>query len=302
MRAGVPFFLRFTSKFFLEILPAALASVIGGFLFAQYHSSAPVPKPVPELVSSLPADRLATMVEEEHTMLLDYLKRDHAAEKPGPSQATPAVSGEAAKPRVATAKEAPKESPKEATKDSVVKVRRPPPAAEERTASIPMSPPAKPVAPAPAPAATAAVPAPASAPATVASVVPAAASPTTPIDGITTGALAVAAPPARSDSHDPLVIGERDRALLADIRPKAPDAPESRGVIGSVLFGASAIKDKAINATGDAVTFVVHDIPSRVLSSGEKPDVAHEAPAPDEAASEAPPQAAPIQRLTETTW
>ena len=32
-----PLVLRFLAKFVLDIMPAALASVIGGFLFSHYH-------------------------------------------------------------------------------------------------------------------------------------------------------------------------------------------------------------------------------------------------------------------------
>ncbi len=280
MRAGVPYFLRFTSKFFLEILPAALASVIGGFLFAQYHTSTPAPKPVPDAISAVPADRLAVMVDEEHTMLLDYLKRDQGGDKAAPA-ATPTPTPPP-KPRAALAKET--ASAKEPARESVVKLRRPPASAESRTASLGAPPAADRLAATPLVAPAAPVRSPIVA-------APGVAMP--PVAAATASAPLPISPPVRS--NDPLVIGEADRAGLADIAPRAPE-PESRGVIGTVLSGASAIKDKAVNATGDAVTFVVHDIPNAVLPSRDRPQDTTAAPAGDTA------QASPTSRLSDTSW
>ncbi len=268
MRAGVPYVLRFTSKFFLEILPAALASLIGGFLFAQYHwSSTPAPTPAPA-ATVIPAERLTAMVEEEHTMLLDFLKREQTGDKPG--AAKPAAAAEPAKPRVAVAKEPlPKRRPSPAA------------AAEDHTASIALPAAAKPTAPpaagpmliqpaaaTPSPAAPSSV-TPSPAPAEVASAPP-----------------AEAAPPAKpAEPSNPLVIGDRDRASLADIRPRLTEG-ESRGVIGSVFSTATAITGKAIDATGSAVSFVVR-APGRVLSRDQPEQT------PDATPVSAPAQLAP---------
>lgn len=78
-RQGAPFLTRFVGKFVLDIMPAALASVIGGFLFTQYHFGH-APKPVLEQVTPASAEMMA-MVRDEHAMIINYLKTQMAAEK-----------------------------------------------------------------------------------------------------------------------------------------------------------------------------------------------------------------------------
>src|SRR5271166_1160713 len=77
---GAPLLTRFLGKFVLDIMPAALASVIGGFLFTQYHFGHSAPKPVLEQVTPAPAEMMA-LVRDEHAMIIDYLKTQMAAEK-----------------------------------------------------------------------------------------------------------------------------------------------------------------------------------------------------------------------------
>jgi hypothetical protein len=77
---GVPFLARFLGKLVLDIMPAALASVIGGFLFTQYHFGHSAPKPVLEQVTPASAEMMA-LVRDEHAMIIDYLKTQMAAEK-----------------------------------------------------------------------------------------------------------------------------------------------------------------------------------------------------------------------------
>jgi hypothetical protein len=76
-----PLVARFLGKFVLDILPAALASVIGGFLFTQYqfiHATAL--RPATEAVAPASAEMIQ-MVRDEHAMLIDYLKAQRTAEK-----------------------------------------------------------------------------------------------------------------------------------------------------------------------------------------------------------------------------
>jgi hypothetical protein len=71
---------RFAGKFVLDILPAALASLIGGFLFTQYqlgHAVAPAPA---AQISPASAEVLA-LVRDEHEAIVSYLKSQMAAEK-----------------------------------------------------------------------------------------------------------------------------------------------------------------------------------------------------------------------------
>lgn len=77
---GLPMLTRFVGKFVLDIMPAALASVIGGFLFTQYHFGHSAPKPVLEQVTPASAEMMA-LVREEHATIIDYLKTQMAAEK-----------------------------------------------------------------------------------------------------------------------------------------------------------------------------------------------------------------------------
>src|SRR5215468_7407531 len=81
-RAGhleFPLLARFVGKFVLDILPAALASVIGGFLFTQYQLGRTAPPPSAEM-SPASAEVLA-LVHDEHEAIVGYLKSQMAAEK-----------------------------------------------------------------------------------------------------------------------------------------------------------------------------------------------------------------------------
>ena len=81
VRPAVPFLARFAGKFVLDIMPTALASVIGGFLFTQYHfGHPPVPHPALEQVTPASAEMMA-LVRDEHAVIVDYLKSQMAAEK-----------------------------------------------------------------------------------------------------------------------------------------------------------------------------------------------------------------------------
>ena len=79
-RFGFPFLARFAGKFVLDILPAALASVIGGFLFTQYQLGRTAAPPSTEQMSPASAEVLA-LVREEHEAIIGYLKSQMAAEK-----------------------------------------------------------------------------------------------------------------------------------------------------------------------------------------------------------------------------
>jgi hypothetical protein len=75
-----PLLSRFAGKLVLDILPAALASVIGGFLFTQYHTGRAAPPPATE--ETIPASpEVLALVREEHEAIVGYLKAQLAAEK-----------------------------------------------------------------------------------------------------------------------------------------------------------------------------------------------------------------------------
>lgn len=77
----MPFLSRFFRKFALEVLPAALASLLGGFLFAQFHAgSSPASLPPAEQVTPASPEVMA-LVRDEHAAVVGYLKSQMAAEK-----------------------------------------------------------------------------------------------------------------------------------------------------------------------------------------------------------------------------
>jgi hypothetical protein len=81
MQREVPYLARFFGKLVLDVLPAALASVIGGFLFTQYQfGRAPAPRLALEQVTPASAEMMR-LVRDEHAAMMDYLKAQSAAEK-----------------------------------------------------------------------------------------------------------------------------------------------------------------------------------------------------------------------------
>ena len=75
-----PLVTRFAGKFVLDILPAALASVIGGFLFTQYQAGRAAP-PAPAAQMSPASAEVLALVRDEHEAIISYLKSQVAAEK-----------------------------------------------------------------------------------------------------------------------------------------------------------------------------------------------------------------------------
>jgi len=81
MSRGMPLLVRFFSKFVLDILPAALASVIGGLLFAHYDWSQ-IRAPAPAAERAAPASaEMMQLVRDEHAAVVSYLKAQVAAER-----------------------------------------------------------------------------------------------------------------------------------------------------------------------------------------------------------------------------
>jgi len=100
---GAPLLGRLFAKL-VDVLPTALASLIGGFLFTQYQSgSRPAPQPAAELAAPASAEMLQ-LVRDEHAVILDYLKAQTAAEKSrnAAEDKEDARAAAAAKPTAAT--------------------------------------------------------------------------------------------------------------------------------------------------------------------------------------------------------
>ncbi len=172
--SDVPFVVRLLGKVVLEVLPAALASVIGAFLFAhyQFERSAGAPAAAaPATVAAPASTKMLALVRDEHAMLRDYLIEQRAAEE------SRAAADDAADARAAAT-----------AKTAAAAVRRPAALAVRRSA-----PPKKPVNVASAPKAAAALP-----PVVVAGLVPEVA----------------AMPPAPPPSALPVAIGPAQRSLV----------------------------------------------------------------------------------------
>jgi hypothetical protein len=83
MPNDTPLVLRFLAKFVLDIMPAALASVIGGFLFSHYHwgyATVPPPAPIGEQHAAASAEMME-LVRDEHTLIFDFLNAEMKAER-----------------------------------------------------------------------------------------------------------------------------------------------------------------------------------------------------------------------------
>jgi hypothetical protein len=86
MQAGVathnaPLLRRFLAKLVIDVMPAALTSVIGGFLITQYQfNHAALLRPATEQATPATAD-MVQLVRDEHSAIMDYLKEQIAAEK-----------------------------------------------------------------------------------------------------------------------------------------------------------------------------------------------------------------------------
>jgi hypothetical protein len=77
----VPRLVRFLGKLVLEVLPAALASIIGGLLFAHYQFSRPAIAPEAAAVPSPASPEMVRLVRDEHALLRQFLAAQEAAQK-----------------------------------------------------------------------------------------------------------------------------------------------------------------------------------------------------------------------------
>jgi len=76
-----PLLLRFFTKLLFDIMPAALASIIGGILFTHYQMGyAGAPRPPVEQAAPASAEMIQ-LLRDEHAAIVDFLKAQTAAEK-----------------------------------------------------------------------------------------------------------------------------------------------------------------------------------------------------------------------------
>ena len=96
---------RFLGKFVLEVLPAALASVIGAFLFAHYQFGEPdMSPPAASATAAVPASAaMMARVRQEHAMIRDFLMAEQAAEAKRVAAANAADANAAADAQIAAA-------------------------------------------------------------------------------------------------------------------------------------------------------------------------------------------------------
>src|SRR5262249_15012716 len=79
-RKRMPLLARFGSKLVPDILPAALASVIGGILFTHFQIGRMTSPPAAEQATPVSAEALARG-DDEHDAIIGYLKSQMTAEK-----------------------------------------------------------------------------------------------------------------------------------------------------------------------------------------------------------------------------
>ena len=81
MPHSTPMFRRLLAKLVFEILPAALASVIGGFLLTHYQLGRTAAlAPAAEQHTTASAEMMK-LVRDEHALIVDFLNAEMAAEK-----------------------------------------------------------------------------------------------------------------------------------------------------------------------------------------------------------------------------
>ncbi len=113
MRFNMPLLRRFFGKLVHDILPAALASLLGGFLITHFQLNR-VPEPVTVPVARA-SPEMMQLLRDEHGLIVDFVKAQAASEKManekkqlGGDEATPRLAAEAPAPGAAAAPAAPR--------------------------------------------------------------------------------------------------------------------------------------------------------------------------------------------------
>jgi hypothetical protein len=265
MKLAVPYFGRFLSKLFLEIIPGALVSMLAAYLFSMLHlAQGAEPTTASPSVTALQNDGLSADERRELTRQMLKERRENPEEpaevKPVPSLRPAALSTESADVSGAIPRDHVAAPPAQAIAEPKLR-------AEPRPAVATIAPlPTTPLPRAPAPrvktdaAAAPALP-PAAAPTVTASLPPVVAAPgTLPPAGGTPTPLAqvtVNAPGAPAGDSSTHPAGDLARE------------PAQRGIVGNVFSGISTIAGGAANITGNTVNWVI-DLPGKAISAGGK--------------------------------
>jgi hypothetical protein len=268
MKQAVPYFGRFLSKLFLEIVPGALVSVFAAYLLSMLHLGAEPATPSTS-VTALQNDGLSGDERRELTRQMLKERRENPEEpaevKPVPSL-RPAASSPAETADLSGAIPQDHVAAPPAAVES--KLRAEPeakPRAEPRPAVASISPPTTPLprTPAPrvkteaaaAPALSPSVAAPA-APTVTGSLPPAAASPG-------------AAPPGAPTPLAQVTVNAPANASANVPAGDLATGPQQRGIVGNIFSGVSTIAGGAANITGNTVNWVI-DLPGKAISAGGK--------------------------------
>jgi hypothetical protein len=252
MKLAVPYFGRFMSKLFLEIVPGALVSMLAAYLFSMLHLAQGAEPTTPsQSVTAIQNDGLSADERRELTRQMLKERRENPEEtvevKPVPSLRPAALPAETADLSGAT----PHDHVAPATAEP--KLRAEPeakPRAEPRPAVATIAPaPTTPLPRTPAPR----VKTEAAAPTVTASLPP----PVTVAPG--------AAQPGAPTPLPQVTVNAPANVPAGDLTRE----PQQRGIVGNIFSGVSTIAGGAANITGNTVNWVI-DLPGKAISAGGK--------------------------------
>jgi hypothetical protein len=128
--ADAPLLMRLLAKVLLDILPAVIASVVGGLLFTHYQLGG-LGVPAGAALSAPANAEMMQLLRDEHTVIVDYLKAQLAAEKSRAAEqdremrAAAAEAAEPAPPAVTMVPPLPAPSPRRAVAVAMAKAAQP---------------------------------------------------------------------------------------------------------------------------------------------------------------------------------
>ena len=144
---GTPLLTRFAAKLMIDVLPAAAASLICGFLITQYQfSHAVAPHPAAEPIAPASAEMMQ-LVRDEHAMMVNYLKSQMAAEKSRHAAEDAADARAAADAQAAATMPAPAEDPAAELRGLATSLAAAKPKARIKVASAAVAAPSQPTVP-----------------------------------------------------------------------------------------------------------------------------------------------------------